>query len=237
MLTEPPCTVGGATSEGTAGVGRRDGSHGQVSRRDGQVNSSRTNRARSHPTGQDPRAGLGGRAVEVTRCGWRWRLNGRRHGRNVTDHCQFLLQTSLEGRIWRCKSGMRDVCPITKKIVTTPSRVSTSTSNPTATKNTFGSRRPLLSRGSSVQCGFLLRSCKTSYFSWFAGDGAPSKCLVAGDSWAKTTCGPLATWQESCGAQFAGRQRLRGGATSERLPPQQNVVANPMRSAQQRRHE
>ena len=33
----------------------------------------------------------------------RWRWNGRRHGRNVPDHCQFLLQTSLEAPIWRCK--------------------------------------------------------------------------------------------------------------------------------------
>ena len=31
---------------------------------------------------------------------------------------------------------VRDVCPATKKIVTTPSRVSTSTNNPTATKVT-----------------------------------------------------------------------------------------------------
>ena len=32
---------------------------------------------------------------------------------------------------------VRDVCPTRKKIVTSPSRVSTSTNNPTATKNTL----------------------------------------------------------------------------------------------------
>ena len=32
---------------------------------------------------------------------------------------------------------VRDVCPTTKKIVTTPSRVSMSTNNPTAMKNTL----------------------------------------------------------------------------------------------------
>ena len=63
-LAEPHCSLGGATSEGTGGVGRRDGSHGQVSRRDAQVNSNPSNYARSHTASQDPGVGLGGREAE-----------------------------------------------------------------------------------------------------------------------------------------------------------------------------
>ena len=89
----------GGTSEGTAGAGRRDGSCGQVSRRDGQVNSSRSNRARSHTAGQDPRAGLGGRAVEVTRC-----RDGDGTGGGTEETFQIIV-SSFSGPRWRPRSG------------------------------------------------------------------------------------------------------------------------------------
>ena len=81
-LTEPRCTVGGNSRTWTPRM------------------ASFKKRWHQPRAGQDPRAGLGGRAAEVTRC-----IDGRRHGRNVPDYCQFLLQTLLVVPIWRCKSG------------------------------------------------------------------------------------------------------------------------------------
>ena len=79
MPIEPPCTVGGATSEGAPGVGRRDGSHGQVSRKDGQVNSRR-------------------RAAEVTSRG-----DGDGTGRGTEETFQIIVSAFSRPR-WRARS-------------------------------------------------------------------------------------------------------------------------------------
>ena len=99
-LAEPHCSLGGGTSARTAGAGRRDGSHGQVSRRDGQVNSSGPNRARSHTASQDPGVGLGGRAVEVTR-----RRDGDGTGGGTEETFQIIV-SSISRPHWKPRSGV-----------------------------------------------------------------------------------------------------------------------------------
>ena len=62
---------------------------------------------------------------------------------------------------------------------------------------------------------YLLRFCKTSHFHGSQGmeHRLGAERVVAGDSWAKTTCSPLATRQQSSsGARFTSHQRLKVGA-------------------------
>ena len=99
-LAEPHCSLGGGTSARTAGAGRRVGSHGQVSRRDGQVNSCGPNRARSHTASQDPGVGLGGRAVAVTR-----RRDGDGTGGGTEEAFQIIVSSISRPR-WKPRSGV-----------------------------------------------------------------------------------------------------------------------------------
>ena len=59
-------------------------------------------------------------------------MNPQPQYRTFVEIRDYMLQQARQ----RADVFVRDVCPTTKKIVTTPSRVSTSTNNPTATKNT-----------------------------------------------------------------------------------------------------
>ena len=67
-FTEPFGAVGGGMSQGTAGIGRCDGSHGEVSRTDVPVDPSctSTSHLQCHTTSQHHRLGVGDREVEVT---------------------------------------------------------------------------------------------------------------------------------------------------------------------------
>ena len=60
-------------------------------------------------------------------------VNLQPQSRTFVEIRDYMLQQARQ----RADVFVRDVCPTTKNIVTTPTRVSTSTNNPTATKNTL----------------------------------------------------------------------------------------------------
>ena len=69
---------------------------------------------------------------------------------------------------------------------------------------------------------FLLRFCETSHFHGSQGmeHRRGAERVVAGDSWAKTTCSPLATRQQSSsGARFTGLTTPPSEPNPQRAPP------------------